>query len=58
MLYNGACLYSQLGEIRLSIGALREAMESGHEEFEWIKRDSDLDPIRSDPEYIEIMKGR
>jgi tetratricopeptide (TPR) repeat protein len=58
MLYNGACLYSQLGEIKLSIKTLQNAIATGHSNFNWIKNDSDLDPIRSDPEYIEIMKGR
>ncbi|MFI5201004.1 MAG: TPR end-of-group domain-containing protein [Candidatus Kapaibacterium sp.] len=58
MLYNGACLYAQLGKIKLSIETLREAIASGHQEFDWIKRDSDLNPIRNDPEYIELMKDK
>jgi Flp pilus assembly protein TadD len=58
MMYNASCLYAQLGDIRLSIKTLQDAIAAGHEEFEWIKRDSDLDPIREDPEYIELMKGR
>ncbi len=58
MMYNASCLYAQLGEIKLSIKTLQDAIAAGHEEFEWIKRDSDLDPIRSDPEYIELMKDK
>ncbi|MFI5201005.1 MAG: TIR domain-containing protein [Candidatus Kapaibacterium sp.] len=58
MLYNAACLFSQLGDVRLSVSTLKEAIEAGHENFDWIKRDSDLDPIRNDPEYIELMKDK
>ncbi len=58
MMYNAACLYAQMGEVKLSISALREAIESGNHNYEWMKRDSDLDPIRNDPEYIELMKDK
>jgi TolB-like protein len=58
MMYNAACLYAQLGEVRLSITALTDAIESGNHNYEWMKRDSDLDPIRNDPEYIELMKDK
>jgi TolB-like protein len=58
MLYNGACLFAQLGDIPGSIKALKDAIAAGHENFDWVKRDSDLDPIRSDPEYIELMKDK
>ncbi len=58
MMYNAACLYARLGNTKLSIKTLRGAIEAGHGNFEWVKRDSDLDPIRSDPEYIELMKDK
>ena len=56
--YNAACAYAQLGDIHLSVQTLRSAFAAGYEYADWIKRDSDLDPIRHDPEYIELMKGR
>ncbi len=58
MLYNAACLYTQLREVRLAVKTLKESITAGHENYDWIKRDSDLDPIRDDPEYIELMEGR
>ncbi|HZK75784.1 MAG TPA: TIR domain-containing protein [Candidatus Kapabacteria bacterium] len=58
MMYNACCLYAQLGEIQLAVKTLKDAIAAGHEEFEWIKRDSDLDAIRNDPEYIELMKDK
>jgi Flp pilus assembly protein TadD len=58
MLYNASCFYALLKESRLSIGALKEALAAGYQHFEWIQRDSDLDSIRQEPEYIELMKGK
>jgi TolB-like protein/Flp pilus assembly protein TadD len=58
MMYNAACLYSQMGEISLAVKTLSDAVDAGHGNFEWIKRDSDLDPIRNDPEYIALMKDK
>jgi TolB-like protein/Flp pilus assembly protein TadD len=58
MLYNGTCLYSRLGEVKLAVETLRQAMAGGYENFGWMKHDSDLDPIRHDPEFIALMDGR
>jgi TolB-like protein/Flp pilus assembly protein TadD len=58
MLYNGTCLYSRLGEVKLAVETLRQAMAGGYENFGWIKHDSDLDPIRNDPDFIALMAGR
>jgi TolB-like protein len=58
MLYNAACVFTHLGDHKLAIATLRSSAEGGYEFFDWIKRDSDLDPIRNDPEYIELMKDK
>jgi adenylate cyclase len=58
MLYNGACLYSQLGETRRAVDTLRQAIAGGTENFGWMKNDPDLDPLRDDPEFKELMEGR
>jgi adenylate cyclase len=58
MLYNVACTLSQLQDVDRAVKSLRRALEVGWANFEWIKRDSDLDPIRNDPEYIELMKDK
>lgn len=58
MLYNSACTYSVLGDIKEAVDALKRAFDAGYKYADWIKRDSTLDPIRSDPGYIELMKGR
>jgi serine/threonine protein kinase/Flp pilus assembly protein TadD len=58
MLYNIACVYSQLGEKGLSVKSLRDSIAAGLEDYEWIKRDPDLEAIRQEPGYIELMGGK
>jgi len=58
MLYNAACFYARLGEKRLAVESLRNSVVAGHEDYEWFKRDPDLNSIRNEPEYIELMKGK
>jgi serine/threonine protein kinase/tetratricopeptide (TPR) repeat protein len=58
MMYNAACLYARLGDTRLAARTLKDAVAAGQEDFEWIKRDSDLDAIRKEPDYIELMKDK
>jgi adenylate cyclase len=58
MLYNGACLYAQLGETRRAVDTLRQAIAGGTENFGWMKNDPDLDPLRDDPEFKELMEGK
>jgi len=58
MLYNCSCFYAQLGETQLAVQTLKDAIAVGHENFDWMKQDPDLDPIRNDPEYIELMKDK
>jgi len=58
MMYNAACMYARLGDSRLAAKTLKDAVAAGQEDFEWIKRDSDLDSIRNELEYIELMKRK
>jgi serine/threonine protein kinase/Flp pilus assembly protein TadD len=58
MMYNAACFYGVLGEKRLAIESLRNSIASGNENYEWMKRDPDLDSIRNEPEYLELIKGK
>ncbi|MDO8550435.1 MAG: protein kinase [Ignavibacteria bacterium] len=58
MTYNAACLYARLGDKHLAAVTLRDAVAAGQEDFEWIKRDADLESIRNEPEYIELMRGK
>jgi tetratricopeptide (TPR) repeat protein len=57
MLYNCACLYSRLGETARAVDTLRQAMHGGYENFGWMKHDPDLDALREDPAFLELMQG-
>lgn len=58
MLYNAACFYAQMREKQLAVHSLRDAIMTGYENFDWAQRDTDLDPIRDEPGYIELMEGK
>jgi TolB-like protein/Flp pilus assembly protein TadD len=58
MLYNGACLYSQLGETKKAIATLREAIGAGVTNLGWMKNDPDLAPLRDDPEFQELARAQ
>jgi len=56
MQYNGACFYARLNEKKLAIEFLKKAIHTGWENYEWMKRDPDLDNIRNENEYNELIK--
>jgi adenylate cyclase len=58
MLYNGACLYAQLGEKKKAIATLRDAIAAGVTNFQWMMNDPDLYSLHDDPEFIELAKER
>ena len=58
MQYNGACFYARLNEKKLALEFMKKAVRTGWENYEWMKRDPDLDNIRNEPEYIEFIKNK
>ena len=58
MMYNAACFYARLGDKRLALETLKNAVTSGFEHYEWIKRDPDVESLRTESAYIELMKGK
>jgi serine/threonine protein kinase/Flp pilus assembly protein TadD len=58
MMYNAACFYALMGEKHLAIDSLKNSIAAGNENYEWLKRDPDLDSIRNEPEYLELIKGK
>lgn len=58
MLYNASCFYAQMGEKENALRSLKEAIAVGYGNYEWLKRDTDLDSLRDDPEFKEIIKGK
>lgn len=53
--YDAACLYSVIGDKEKSISYLRKALESGYRKFNHIRRDRDLNNVRSTAEYKALM---
>lgn len=54
--YNVACLYALEGLSDRAIASLEEAFKAGFANLEWIENDPDLDPIRNDPRFQELLK--
>ncbi|MDH5177256.1 MAG: tetratricopeptide repeat protein [Gammaproteobacteria bacterium] len=57
MLYNVACLFAQLQEIDRSIDALQKALKAGYWDYGWMKHDPDLNPLRDDARFHQIIAG-
>ncbi len=55
MHYDAACLYARMGEREQAIAYLRKAMELGYRAFVHIVQDNDLDSIRDDAEFRELI---
>jgi serine/threonine protein kinase/Flp pilus assembly protein TadD len=58
MLYNAACFYSRLGDKAVAVKSLKEAVDSGFGYYDWIKTDPDLESIRNEPGYLELIEGK
>ncbi len=55
MMYNLACLYSQLNEPDIAVEWLAKSIENGRRDFEWMKRDPALERIRNHPAYVKLI---
>ena len=53
--YNLACLYSRQGDVPRSLWYLKVALWMNKGLREWARNDSDLEPLRSKPEYQKIV---
>ncbi|MGR3318213.1 MAG: tetratricopeptide repeat protein, partial [Candidatus Anammoxibacter sp.] len=57
VIYNLACSYSLTEEIDLAISTLKRSIELGYNDIEQLEIDSDIDNIRDDKRYIELING-
>jgi len=53
--YNAACAYIGLEKFEEAIGCLESAIGKGFLSRDWMDHDSDLDPLRDDPRFKELM---
>jgi Flp pilus assembly protein TadD len=52
--YNLACSFSLTEEFRKSAHALRKAIQRGYRDFDHLRRDNDLEPLRQTDLYAAI----
>jgi tetratricopeptide (TPR) repeat protein len=56
--YNLACSYSLLGIIDEAIQSLENAIKLGYNDFEYIDKDKDLENVKNDDRYLNLLKMR
>lgn len=54
--YNLACSYSLLQKPELALKTLRRAVELGYRDFRYMREDRDLDAIRHDPRFRQLIR--
>jgi hypothetical protein len=57
LVFNLACCESQCGRSSEALSHLRHAIEMSEEFREAARTDSDLDPIRHEPEFAQLVTG-
>ena len=57
LFYNLACLESLTGDRTAALEHLRKAIELSDGFRDYARQDSDLDPLRDDPAFEELMQG-
>jgi adenylate cyclase len=54
-LYNGACFYSRAGEHERALDLLERALATGGGFPDWMRHDTDLDPLRDAPRFRALF---
>jgi tetratricopeptide (TPR) repeat protein len=54
--YNLACSYALLKRADQAIKTLRRAIELGYRDFRYMREDHDLDTIRHDPRFRQLLR--
>jgi tetratricopeptide (TPR) repeat protein len=54
--YNLACSYALLKKVDPSVKALRKAIELGYRDFRYMREDRDLDAVRRDPRFRQLLR--
>jgi tetratricopeptide (TPR) repeat protein len=54
--YNLACSYALLKRPDQSLQTLRRAVELGYRDFRYMKEDHDLDSVRHDPRFRQLLR--
>ena len=54
--YNLACSYALLKKIDGALKSLRKAIELGYRDFRYMREDRDLDALRHDPRFRQLLR--
>jgi tetratricopeptide (TPR) repeat protein len=54
--YNLACSYALLKRPDLSLKTLRRAVELGYRDFRYMREDRDLESVRRDPRFRQLLR--
>jgi adenylate cyclase len=54
-LYNGACFHSLAGEPERALDLLERALAKGNGFPDWLRHDTDLDPLRAHPRFQAVL---
>jgi tetratricopeptide (TPR) repeat protein len=54
--YNLACSYALLKRPDMALKTLRRAVELGYRDFRYMREDRDLDSIRHDPRFRQLLR--
>lgn len=54
--YNLACSHSLVGEIEQAFEELKSAIDMGYDNFDLLLIDDDLDNLRNDPRYRDLLE--
>ena len=52
--YNLACSYSLSGDIDQAANALEKALQLGYRDFDWLAKDPDLKPLRTNTAFDDL----
>ena len=55
IVYGIACFHSRLGRIEEAVDYFEQAVRAGFTHLEWIKNDSDFDPLRNHPRFQAVL---
>jgi len=55
IVYGIACFHSRMGKIEEAVTYFEQAIRAGFSHVEWIKNDSDFDPIRDHPRFLAAL---
>ena len=58
VLYNVACNYAQLSLPNEAIEALSKAIDNGFGHWQWIEHDTDLDSLRGEPAFADLLSRK